>query len=93
MSGMTTANSDLLIRSEIWSNQLKESLKDTLDATKYVNWIDFPDGDTMTIPSIGDLDAYDYTEDAAIEYTPMATGEFQFQINEYLASADRKSVV
>ena len=87
MSGMTTTNSDVLIRSEIWSTQLKETLKDTLDATKYVNWVDFPDGNTMTIPSIGDLDAYDYTEDSAIEYTPMALGEFQFTINEYLASA------
>lgn len=87
MSGMTTANTDVLIRSEIWSTQLKESLEDTLEATKYVNWIDFPDGNTMTIPSIGDLDAYDYTENTPIEYTPMALGEFQFSINEYLASA------
>ena len=87
MSGMTTRNTDVLIRSEIWSNQLREVLKDDLDAQKYVNWIDFPEGDTMTIPSIGDLDAYDYTEDSAIEYTPMALGEFQFRINEYLASA------
>lgn len=86
MTGMTTANSDLLIRSEIWSNQLKETLKDTLEATKYVRWIDFPDGTTLTIPSIGDLDSYDYTEDSAIEYTPMDTGEFQFTINEYKAS-------
>jgi hypothetical protein len=87
MSGMTTGNTDVLIRSEIWSNQLKDYLKDTLEATKYVNWVDFPDGTTMTIPSMGDLDAYDYTEDTAIEYTPMALGEFQFTINEYLASA------
>lgn len=87
MTGMTTRNTDVLIRSEIWSTQLKEVLKDDLDAQKYVNWVDFPEGDTMTIPSIGDLDAYDYTEDSAIEYTPMALGEFQFQINEYLASA------
>ena len=87
MPGMTTGNTGVLIRSEIWSNQLKETLKDTLDATKYVNWIDFPDGTTMTIPSLGDLDAYDYTEDTAIEYTPMDLGEFQFTINEYLASA------
>lgn len=87
MSGMTTANTDVLIRSEIWSNQLKESLEDQLDATKYVNWIDFGEGSVLTIPSIGDLDAYDYVEDTAIEYTPMDTGEFQFTINEYLASA------
>lgn len=87
MSGMTTSNTDVLIRSEIWSNQLKEVLKDNLEATKYVNWIDFPDGTTLTIPSIGEMDTYDYTEDTAIEYTPMALGEFQFTINEYLASA------
>lgn len=87
MTGMTTVNSDVLIRSEVWSAQLKETLTDTLEATKYVNWIDFPDGTTLTIPSIGDLDAYDYVEDSAIEYTPMDTGEFQFTINEYLASA------
>ena len=87
MAGMTTANSDVLIRSEIWSTQLKEVLKDQLQSTTYVNWIDFPDGTTMTIPSIGTLDAYDYVEDSAIENTPMALGEFHFTINEYYASA------
>lgn len=87
MAGMTTANSDVLIRSEIWSEQLKNTLEDELDAIKYVNWIDFKDGTTLTIPSIGDLDSYDYVEDTAIEYTPMALGEFQFSVNEYKASA------
>lgn len=87
MPGNTTINGQLLIRQELWSNQLKETLKDTLEAQKYVDWIDFPDGNTLTIPSIGDADHYDYTEDSAIEYTPLATGEFQFQITEYVASA------
>lgn len=87
MAGMTTANSDILIRSEIWSEQLKNTLQDELDGMKYVNWIDFKDGNILTIPSIGDLDAYDYVEDTAIEYTPMALGEFQFSVNQYKASA------
>lgn len=87
MAGMTTANSDILIRSEIWSEQLKNTLQDELEAMKYVNWIDFKDGSVLTIPSIGDLDAYDYVEDTAIEYTPMALGEFQFSVNQYKASA------
>lgn len=87
MAGMTTANTDILIRSEIWSEQLKKTLEDNLEATKYVNWIDFKDGSVLTIPSIGDLDAYDYVEDTAIEYTPMALGEFQFSVNQYKASA------
>lgn len=87
MAGNTTATSDILIRSEVWSEQLKNTLEDNLEAMKYVNWIDFKDGTTLTIPSIGDLDAYDYAEDTAIEYTPMALGEFQFSVNQYKASA------
>lgn len=87
MAGMTTVNTDVLIRSELWSNQLKRVLQDELMATSYVNWIDFPDGNTMTIPSIGTLDASDYVEDTAIEYTPMDTGKFQFSITQYKQSA------
>ena len=42
----TTTNSAHLIRSEIWSGQLKEELLDELQAMKYVNWLnEFPDGD------------------------------------------------
>lgn len=83
---MTTQNMDTLTRSELWSNQLKETLKDDLDAQRYVNWIDFPDGNTWTIPSVGDLDAQDYSENTAVEYTPLDTGEFQFTITEYVQS-------
>jgi len=88
MAGNTTTSGALLIRSELWSNQLKETLLDnTMIGQKYVNWIPFPDGDTMTIPSIGELDAYNYAEDTAVQYTALDTGEFQFSINEYLSSA------
>lgn len=87
MAGMSTANTDVLIRSEVWSEQLKDVLLDELAAMKYVNWIDFKDGTVLTIPSIGDLDAQDYVEDTAVEYTPMALGEFQFSVNEYKSSA------
>lgn len=86
MAGMTTINGDTLIRSELWSNTLKRVLEDDLNAMQYVNWIDFPDGNTMTIPSIGTLDASDYVEDTAVEYTPMDTGEFQFSITQYKQS-------
>lgn len=87
MAGMSTINSDVSIRSELWSNQLKSVLQDELNAVQYVNWIDFPDGNTMTIPSIGTLDASDYVEDTAVEYTPMDLGEFQFSITQYKQSA------
>ena len=88
MSGMTTGNSAHLIRSELWSTELKEILRDELMSTSYVRNLDgFPDGDTFTIPSIGQLQVNDYEENTAVQYRPLDTGEFQFTIDEYLSSA------
>ena len=83
----TTNNSAVLIRSELWSSQLKEVLEEDLQALGYVNWLsEFPDGDTFTIPSIGQATVRDYTEDTAVRYDAIDTGEFQFSVTEYLAS-------
>ena len=87
MSGMTTSNSEHLIRSELWSGTLKEILRDEMMAQRYVDMLSgFPDGDQFTIPSIGQLTVNDYTEDTAVKYTPMDTGEFTFTIDQYLQS-------
>ena len=84
----TNSNMEHLVRSEIWSQQLKEILRDELMGTGYVRWLDeFPDGDTFTIPSIGQASVRDYNENEPIVYDAMDTGEFQFQITEYLSSA------
>lgn len=88
MSGMTTGNSSHLIRSELWSTQLKDVLEDDLMARPYVRWLtEFPDGNTFTIPSIGEMNIRDYVEDTAITYDALDTGEFQFSISEYLSAA------
>ena len=85
---MTTSNMDLLTRSEIWSTELKEILRDEMMAQKYVKMLDgFPDGDQFTIPSIGQAQVDNYAEDTAVEYRPMDTGEFTFTIDKYLSSA------
>lgn len=87
MSGFQTDNMDHLIRSELWSSQLKEILEDELRATGYVNWLsEFPDGDTFTIPSIGQAIVRDYAEGQPVQYDAMDTGEFQFSITEYISS-------
>lgn len=83
-----TGNMDFLIRSEVWSNELKDILEDELQATRYVRWLsDFPDGTTFTIPTIGQASTQDITENAPITYESMDTGEFQFTITEYTGSA------
>ena len=87
MSGMTTGNMSQLTRSEVWSSELKDILRDEMMAQKYVRMLDgFPDGDTFTIPSIGQLQVDDYEEDTDVLFRPMDTGEFQFSITEYLSS-------
>lgn len=88
MSGMTTANTEHLIRAELYSATLKEILRDEMMAQRFVEMLQgFPDGNTFTIPSIGQLTVRDYVEDTAVQYSPLDTGEFQFSITEYLSSA------
>ena len=84
MAGHMTTNTTHLIRSEIWSNQLKTILEDQLFATRYIRWLsDFPDGDLIHIPSIGAIEAQDYVEGQPVEYTALDTGDFTFQVTEY----------
>lgn len=87
MSGFSTDSNSHLIRSELWTSQLKEVLQDSLMGMKYIRMLtDFPDGEVFTMPSIGQAEVYDYAEGQAIQYSAMATGEFQFSITDYLAS-------
>jgi hypothetical protein len=88
MAGFSVGNNEHLIRSNLWSSQIKEILEDELMGTKYVDMIgDFPDGDTLNIPSIGQAEVLDYDEGQAIRYTGMDTGNFTFSINKYKSSA------
>ena len=90
MAGMISSNTDMqrLIRAEVYSSELKEILRDEMMAQSVVRMLDgFPDGDTFTIPTIGETTVTTYTEDNAVSYVPMDTAEFQFSIDKYLQSA------
>ena len=70
----TTESIDHLIRANLWSSDLIEIQEHELMGLKYVKMItDFPDGDTLNIPSIGQMEAQDYAENQAIRYTAMVT--------------------
>jgi len=72
MAGMMTTNTNYLIRTNLWSRQIKELLLDELMAMKFVRMIsDFPDGYTLNIPSIGEAETADFTEGQAIKYNAM----------------------
>ena len=88
MAGFTDANNQYLIRSQLWSRQIKELLLDELNAMKFVKIIqDFPDGYTINIPSIGEAETLDFTENQAVKYNAMDTGNFQFSFDQYKYSA------
>lgn len=77
-----------LIRSNLWSTELKEVLDDKLLGMRWVDWLtDFPDGDTINIPSVGQAEVLNYVEGESVRYTAMDTGNFTFTINKYKSSA------
>lgn len=83
----STQNTEHLIRSDLWSSQLKELFEDELFALRYIDWLDgFPDGELFHIPSIGQAVAQDYEEGQSVTYTQLDTGEFLFRITEYVQS-------
>lgn len=88
MAGFSYANNEHLVRANLWSNRLKEPLLDELFCQKYVDWLtDFPDGDTLNIPSIGQAEVQNYTENQQVRYTAMDTGNFTFSIDQYKSTA------
>ena len=81
-------NNEHLVRSNLWSSELKEVLLDRLVGMQWVDWLsDFPDGDTINIPSIGQADVMNYNEGEAVRYQSMDTGNFTFTIGKYKSSA------
>jgi len=87
MSGFTTNTISNLTRSLVYTSNLKEVLEDELFGQRYIRWMtDFPDGDTWNQPSIGQAEVLDYSEDQAVKFTAMDTGNFTFTINEYVQS-------
>ena len=85
---MTTSNTTFLQRAQVYSSELKEILRDEMMAQRYVRMLDgFPDGNTFNIPSIGQAQVDNYSEDSAVTYRPLDTGNFTFTVDKYLSSA------
>lgn len=88
MSGFSVGTNEHLIRSQIWSTDLKEAFEEDLVAMKYIRMLtDFPDGNLINIPSIGQAEVGDYAENRPVTYTAFDTGNFQFTISDYKVTA------
>lgn len=84
MAGFSYANNEHLVRANLWSQELKDLLLADLFAQQYVKMLDFPDGDTLNIPSLGQFEVSNYVEGQPVRYTAMDTGNFTFTITNYL---------
>lgn len=83
-----TTNTQYLIRANLYSTHLKEEFLEDLNAMKWIDMVDeFPDGDTLNIPSIGQADVFDYAENRPVTYTSFDTGNFTFTISNYKGTA------
>jgi len=89
MAGFTDMSQANLVRTQLWSRQIKELLLDELQAMKFVRIIqDFPDGYTINVPSIGEAMTADFNENQAVKYNQFDTGNFQFNFDQYKYSAN-----
>jgi hypothetical protein len=89
MAAFMDANTQFLLRTNLWSRHIKELLLDELHGMKFVRLLsDFPDGVTLNIPSIGEAEVSDFTEGQQIKYNAMDTGNFTFSFDRYKYSAN-----
>ena len=89
MTAFSVAGNDHLLRSNVWSSQMKTLLEDELMGMRWVKILsEFPDGTTFNIPSVGEAETRDYSEGQAIRYDRMDTGNYTFSWDQYKYSAN-----
>ena len=82
--GLNTQNNSSLIRTDIWANEIKDVLQEELRLDGYVRWItEFPDGDTLHIPTFSEMTVRNYSEGAQVTLDDPTTGEFTLTIDKY----------
>lgn len=91
MAGFEVNTNEHLIRSTLWSNQLKTLLQDELIAMKYVRLLDVPSdagSSTFNIPSMGEAEVADFVEGQRVKYNKFDTGNYTFTFDRYKYSAN-----
>ena len=84
---LDTSNNSQLVRTNLWSNEIKDVLQEELQLDKHVRWVtDFPDGDTLNIPTLSEMTVRNYSEGAQITLDDPTTGNFTLTIDKYYQS-------
>ena len=91
MAGFSTQNNEYLIRSTLWSNQLKSLLMDELIANRFVRTLEVPadaGSSTINIPSLGEAEVSNFVEGQRVKYNKFDEGQYQFTFDKYIYSAN-----
>ena len=84
---LDTVNNSSLVRTNIWANEIKDVLQEELQMDTHVRWItEFPDGDTLNIPTLSEMTVRNYSEGAQITLDDPLTGNFTLTIDKYYQS-------
>lgn len=84
---LDTVNNASLVRTNIWANEIKDVLQEELQLDSHVRWItEFPDGDTLNIPTLSEMTVRNYSEGAQITLDDPTTGNFTLTIDKYYQS-------
>jgi hypothetical protein len=89
MAGNSTVNTQALIRTELWQQQLEEILHEHLVGfSGLMRQVDFPDGDKFTMPSIGTPVTRDLPEGTEVIFDALDTGESSITMNAPIVAAN-----
>ena len=84
---LDTVNNSSLVRTNIWANEIKDVLQEELMLDAHVRWItEFPDGDTLNIPTLSEMTVRNYSEGATVTLDDPTTGNFTLTIDKYYQS-------
>ena len=84
---LDTVNNSTLVRDNLWANEIKDVLQEELMLDKHIRWItEFPDGDTLNIPTLSEMTVRNYSEGAQITLDDPTTGNFTLTIDKYYQS-------
>jgi hypothetical protein len=80
-----TGNSSALIKAQVYSEFLLKAIHEGLLPDGFHRDVsDFADGDTLTIPVLGEGVIRDYQEGQAVKYDPIDSGTLTLTITEYV---------
>ena len=84
---LDTSNNSHLVRTNVWANEVKDVLQEELMLDSHVRLItEFPDGDTLNIPTLSEMTVRNYSEGAQVTLDDPTTGNFTLTIDKYYQS-------